>query len=887
MCVKITPVCYRRTNFREEGSLRKPERKLYFWKRREKTEPDVESVRLINRRYDVGITKGAVEMRFLSNKVRRCFAVAVTAALFTGLFVGCSGGSDRVLLPTPTPRTEKDNVEPTKTPIDVIGVPVAGDSDASVLLKPAGSYETVYEALQKVQESENYRGGIIYDDMVWVEEEAEMAVPDAAIPTEPSVGTNEAGKGDITTGGAEFSETNVQVEGIDEADIIKTDGQYFYMFDMNRNAIYIVSAKGSDMKLTATVPVSEEFDGNETGREMYLLKDRLVLLVSGFRIEEKSEYVKNAGGYVPYTRECAVTKVFTYDISDKSAPKLISSLEQDGCMITSRCADGKVYVISSYRDYNVWFKPSDGARERTGQETVDYAKYIPTVSGEPIAPDCIYISEEPVSEEFLVVTAMSPENPDKYLDVKSLLADGDECYVSSNYIYVAGSRWQNYELPYDRTEVYRFAYKNGEITPAGQVTVKGTLNDQFSMDEYDGHLRVVTTVNEYVYETKDTGLKETVDINGDGIIDETDMIEPHSYRYIIDSKRYNSLYIYDNKLQLTGSIENLAPNVQIKSARLMGKVGYFVTFRQTDPLFSVDLSDPANPKVLGALKIPGFSAYLHPYGEGLLLGIGYDADETTGWTQGVKLSMFDVSDPANVKEVHKHILADFSYTGVENDHKAALIDEEKDLIGFPVRGYGDTGEYNVYAVYGYDEKEGFYRKFSEGYAMGYDADLYEFKYELFSSDCRGAYIGETFYMINPAYEIKSYDMGTWEQTGRVGLVKEVEERQAMLEQIKEKNPDPIVIELDANPSTGYAWTTTTEGGSVTLSRVEDITAEGDRQLPGAPITQRYTFEVRDIGTTKVTFEYARLWESKAPLRRIVYVIAVDENFEAKIESVEE
>ena len=828
-------------------------------------------------------------MRVLSNKVRRYFAAAVTAALFTGLFVGCSGGSDRVLLPTPTPRTEKnkENPETTKTPATTTGVPEVVGNDASVLLKPAGSYEAVYDALQKVQESENYRGGIIYDDMVWVEEEVDMAVPDAVAPTEPSVGTNEAGKGDVTNGGTEFSETNVQVEGIDEADIIKTDGEYFYVFDLNRNSIYIVRAKGSEMKLTAAVPVSEEFDGNETGREMYLLGNRLVLLVSGFRIEEKSEYSKNAGEYIPYIRENAVTKVFTYDITDKSAPKLLSSLEQDGRMITSRLSDGKVYVISSYGNYYGWFRPMDGARDLNETDSNEYKQYIPTVAGEPVAPDCIYISEEPVSEEFLVVTSMSPENPEKHLDVKSLLADGDECYVSSNYIYVAGSRWQNSEIPYDRTEVYRFAYKDGVITPAGQVTVKGTLDDQFSMDEYEGHLRVVTTVNEYVYGTKDTGLKETVDINGDGIIDETDMIEPYSYRYIIDSKRYNSLYIYDTGLQLTGCIENLAPDEHIKSARLMGKVGYFVTFRQTDPLFSVDLSDPANPKVLGELKIPGFSTYLHPYGEGLLLGIGYDADETTGWTQGVKLSMFDVSDPANVKEVHKHSLTDFSYTGVENDHKAALIDVEKGIIGFPVRGYQNTGEYNVYVVYGYDEKDGFYPKFSEGYAMGYDADLYEFKYELFTTDCRGAYIGDTFYMINPAYEIKSYNMETWEQTGRVGMVKEVEERQAMLEQIKEKNPDPIVIEVEANPSTGYTWSTTMEGGAVSLSRVEDITAEGDRQLPGAPVTQRYTYEVRDIGTTKITFEYARLWESKAPLRRIVYVITVDENFEAKIESVTE
>ncbi len=824
-------------------------------------------------------------MRFFSNKIRRCFAVAVTAALLAGLFAGCSRGSDRVLLPTPTPRTEKDKETPeaTKAPATVTDVLPGIDTVASALLKPAGSYEEVYEALQQVQESESYRGGIYTDGMLWVEEEADMAVPDVMVPTEPSVGTNEASKGDITTGGVDFSGTNVQVEGIDEADIIKTDGQYFYVFDLNRNAIYIVSAKGSEMKLTATVNVSEEFDGNETGREMYLLNNRLVLLVSGYRTAEKSEYSKNADGYVPYIRECAVTKVFTYDISDKSAPKLISALEQDGRMITSRCTGGMVYVITSYRDYNAWLKPSDGARKNSDLANASYVEFIPTVEGETIAPDCIYISEEPVSEEFLVVTAMSPENPDKYVDVKSLLADGDECYVSSNYIYVAGSRWQNSEMTYDRTEVYRFAYKDGMITPAGQVTVKGTLNDQFSMDEYEGYLRVVTTVNEYEYEVEES---EVLDFDGDGEITEKDK-EAGRRMWIRASKEYNSLYIYDDRLELTGCIENLAPDEHIKSARLMGKVGYFVTFRQTDPLFSVDLSDPANPKVLGALKIPGFSTYLHPYGEGLLLGIGYDADENTGWTECVKLSMFDVSDPSNVKEVHKHSLTDFTYTGVEADHKAALIEAEKGIIGFPVRGYADTGEYNVYVVYGYDEENGFYPKFSEGYAMGYDAELYEFKYELFTSDCRGAYIGDTFYMINPAYEIKSYDMVSWEQTGRVGMVKEVEERQAMLEQIKEKNPDPIVIELEANPSTGYTWTTTTEGGAVSLSRVEDITAEGERQLPGAPITQRYTFEVRDIGTTAVTFEYARLWESKEPLKKIVYVITVDESLEAKIESVTE
>lgn len=804
---------------------------------------------------------------------------ALVAVMLVGLFGGCSNAGGRTF-PTPTPRAEKEN-EKSGEVVEALGGG-SMESNTSALLQPAGSYEAVYEALKKVQSSGNYRGGFLYTDGFAIPEESVdfEAVKESATTAEPEAMAptgNTAGES-----GLSFSETNVQVEGIDEGDIIKTDGAYFYIFNQNRNEIYIVSVSGGQMGTVAVISAAEEFRGNETGREMYLVGDRLVLIVSGYRMElvEEKEILEEEGyESYGYKRERAVTVMLTYDISEKTAPKLLSSLEQDGRLVSSRCTGGTIYVISSYGDYYNWYYAVPDQEDTEAE----YVRYIPQADGERIAPECIYISDEPVSEEFLVVTAMSPEHPQSYLDVKSLLADGDECYVSNNYIYVGSSRWQNRETPYDRTELYRFAYADGVITPAGQVTVKGTLDDQFSMDEYNGYLRVVTTVNEYEYETEDS---EVVDYDGNNVIDEKDIA--YSRRvWIRSSKEYNALYIYDENLQLTGSIEDLAPEEQIKSARLMGEVGYFVTFRQTDPLFSVDLSDPANPKVLGELKIPGFSAYLHPYGENLLLGIGYDADEVTGWTECVKLSMFDVSDPTDVKEVHTMYLEDFTSTAVEDNHKAALIDAEKNLIGLPARGYKNNSEYNVYLVFGYDAEIGFYQKLSEGYAIDWGSEFTEFKYELLYSDCRGAYIEDIFYMINPSYEVKAYDMETWEQTGRVGLVKEIEERQALLEKIREKNPEPIVIELDANPSTGYAWSTTTEGGAVSLSTVETIATEEARNLPGAPVTERYTFEVKDIGETTVTFEYARVWELNKPLRKMVYKIRVDENFVAWIDSVTE
>ena len=162
----------------------------------------------------------------------------------------------------------------------------------------------------------------------------------------------------------------------------------------------------------------------------------------------------------------------------------------------------------------------------------------------------------------------------------------------------------------------------------------------------------------------------------------------------------------------------------------MRDTGYFVTFRQVDPLFSADLSDPASPQIIGELKIPGFSEYLHPYGEGRLLGIGMDVDEEGVTTEGVKLSMFDISDPGNVTEVSKYILEDKYGTDVSYNYKAVFVDVDKNLFGF--RAYGGTGD--VYYLFSYDESEGFQEMFSRELAA-------------YGGDVRGVYAGEKFYLV--------------------------------------------------------------------------------------------------------------------------------------------
>ena len=211
----------------------------------------------------------------------------------------------------------------------------------------------------------------------------------------------------------------------------------------------------------------------------------------------------------------------------------------------------------------------------------------------------------------------------------------------------------------------------------------------------------------------------------------------------------NSLYVLNDKLEIIGSIHNLAKDETIYSARFMGDTGYFVTYRQVDPLFSVDLSDPENPKILGELKIPGFSEYLHPYGDGKLLGIGMDVSEDGFTTEGVKLSMFNVTDPSNVTEENKYTIEESYGTDVGYNYKGVFVDVQKNLFGFVTYHDGVT-----YQLYTYDEAEGFKEVMSRQLS-GYEGS-------------RGLYIGDVFYLVS-GNMIESYSMNGFEKMDDIVL----------------------------------------------------------------------------------------------------------------------
>ena len=211
-------------------------------------------------------------------------------------------------------------------------------------------------------------------------------------------------------------------------------------------------------------------------------------------------------------------------------------------------------------------------------------------------------------------------------------------------------------------------------------------------------------------------------------------------------------YEIGKNLKIKGKIENLAKGEEIYAVRFLGNTGYVVTFRQTDPLFSIDLSDPKKPKVLGKLKISGFSEYLHGYGEGMLLGLGMEADEKDGAVEGMKLSMFDISDPSDVKETVKEDLREYRYAEALYDYKEVLADQEKNLIGFLASGYDKTDKYRCdYLLYSYENGKFVQRMKMDckekGNVVGY---------------IRGTYIGDSFYLLYEDGMVQKYSLDNGE-----------------------------------------------------------------------------------------------------------------------------
>lgn len=561
------------------------------------------------------------------------------------------------------------------------------------------SYEEIYELLEESGEVYfGYTNGVIMDD-------AESSLD----------GETSGSKGDgMTTGNSsaeEYTGTNVQVEGVDEADIIKTDGKHIFVFDTDENIIRIVEANGSETKVVAKINNSLDMFCDYIIGDMYLHNDKLVVVC--------------CDGY--WGRE---TYVVTYDVSDVDKPTKIGMITKEGAVHSSRMVDGKLYVFTNE------YLPYDEERN----------EYVPKLNGEKIECKKIYACGCSNYNSYTTLFSVDLNKPNEVMDVKSILTNNSYIYASKNNIYIlaSGERKKGSYIK-NVTNIFKIEYNDGIFTPVAEGEVDGRLRDQFSMDEYKDTFRVLTTSSSYrVYDNSFVG----------EIMEE---VFPDDYQTTT-----NNVFVLDSKLKVMGEIKGLAKGERIYSARFDGDMGYFVTFRETDPVFAVDFSDAANPKVLGELKVSGFSEYLHMWSDNLMIGIGEEVDEKTGERLGVKISMFDVSDPENMKELHK-IVIDGEYSEALYNHKALLINPEKNLIGFAIEDYDwmdDIGESDYtmsYNIFGYDNEKGFVE--IEKYVD--DAEEYR--------RIRGVHIGDYVYIISPGDYVRVFDISNKETISKIRI----------------------------------------------------------------------------------------------------------------------
>lgn len=466
------------------------------------------------------------------------------------------------------------------------------------------------------------------------------------------------------------SETNVQVAGVDEGDAVKTDGNYIYQ--IADSTVRLVRAYPS----SALAQVAElKFDDNFYPSELYVEGNRLVVLGNAWKSaddEPKQPAADNRLIAVDYwIPDISLAAAKIYDISDKANPRLERELTLEGDLLSSRKIGDSIYFVSRNYPRYYFFAPRLSKRNQSlALNSRD--NLIPHVSDTAVNGGAelrlplskLYYFPDFVDPDYVMVAGFHVDQPAQPADIKAYYGSGDIIYASMNNLYLSAADYaprfdaNGTEISNPVTHIYKFALDDAKTSFLKQGEVPGTVLNQFSMDENAGHFRIATTVNRWSW---------------DGTTSQNDS--------------WSNLYVLDDEMKQVGALENLAQGERIYAARFIGERCYLVTFRQTDPLFVVDLATPAEPKVLGELKIPGFSNYLHPFDSTHIIGFGREADEN-GVTQGMKVALFDVSDVSSPKLQYNLTLGDQgSYSPLLYDHKALWFDKERQLLGFPVQIY--------------------------------------------------------------------------------------------------------------------------------------------------------------------------------------------------------
>ncbi len=534
----------------------------------------------------------------------------------------------------------------------------------------------------------------------------------------------------------DYSETNTQVQGVDEADIVKTDGTHIYYL-ANEKLTIINTENASQMKEMSTI----EFDETFTPEELFFNNDKIIVIGTRFEYDEREKRIGIDDDYLyPNYMDKTYTSAKIYNVKDKTNPTLERTVEVEGSYLTARMIDSNVYIASNKYMYYAYicntYKSTELNEDDFKPHYLDTATSNETKS---INFDCIYYIPEFEDTNYLNIVAFNITN-NQEANVESYLGAGEEIYASKENLYVTKTKY-DYERKNKTsitTEIYKFNLNNANCTFAKAGDVPGSVLNQFSMDECNGYFRIATT--------------DSTSWNSES--------------------NTNNLYVLNENLETIGKIEGLAKGERIYSVRFMGNRAYMVTFVETDPLFVIDLSNPTTPTVLGELKIPGYSKYLHPYDETHLIGIGEDTEVVNyGYgdrvvTNGMKMAMFDVTDPNNPKELYNVKIGEKgTYSELLYNHKALLFSKEKNIIAFPIsiteNDYKVTFQGAI--VYGVSLEKGFELKTKiSNSATDYDRYYSRNRVE------RIIYIKDTLFTLSNGL-IKAVDLNTFETKGSIEL----------------------------------------------------------------------------------------------------------------------
>ena len=619
--------------------------------------------------------------------------------------------------------------------------------------------ENVEKALRILGTPIRFLEGRVLNDMMNYEVDSsvrESVSPSFAVKAQSIKADANTGTISKSNTGKDYSTTNIQVENVDEADIVKTDGDYIYSIS-EANVIITDAKDAENLKVASKIAVKG------LPEDLILYKNKLIVISA-----------ETTNGTYYYYSSNNNTIVSIYDTQDKENPKLVKTYTMYEPYYTSRCIDNKLYVISSgylrkENDKIVTYYSEDRSKKELALEKFKYLTDIKT-------------------KKQTLISFVDLNNVKDDIKLNSYFIDVSNAYVSENAIYLLNQKYEGgygsvppisslfgiqgalgpflwnaneKEKEYGYyTDIYKFAIlDNGEIEYKTKANVKGKTINQYSVDEYNNNLRVA----------------------------------------LYDFSDGSRVVIFDKDLKQIGATDYLAKNENMYSSRFIGNKAYLVTYQTIDPLFVIDLSNPTNPKVLGELKIPGYSTYLHPYDENHLIGIGMETKETvsrntygrvvstTARIVGMKMALFDVSDVENPKEISHVVIGDSRTTSsILTNPKALLFSKEKGLIAIPVNNYkedfetasSDDIESTInsyinkstnyisegYLVYDINTKDGFTLKGSVTHENATKRSGYVYNSKLL----RGLYIENDLFTVSES-EIKVNKLDTMEAVSNLKL----------------------------------------------------------------------------------------------------------------------